>query len=298
VHRAMSHIDSSGPFDIMLSPQFYILKREPLPIRFHFQAKRLAPSILESLLPSEGSYEYFIFREEDGWAFIAYDPVEISEFLRHLGIAVEKISKVYFAQQAVNRLTTPLSLDKNEVLSNVQRTATVTPKILFPKETIYQDFSSEFRPERGKRFLESTHSVVSEKDTFILAAIFALFAIMFTIEGLRYRHTILSMQEKVSTLLRSYPALQSQYARANIEKKYRRIDREERRKREVLKGLSRLMLPGVQLEALILDGKHFLARLKSPDEKTVVRILSLAKEKRFKASRLSEKTLVKIEGEL
>jgi len=294
----MSHIDSSRPFDIMLSPQFYILKREPLPIRFHFQARRLAPSVLESLLPSEGSYEYFVFQEKDAWVFIAYDPEEISEFLRDLGVDVEKISKVYFAQQAVERLTIPLSLDKNEALSSVQHTATVTPKTLFPPETTYQDFSPEFRPKKGKTFAGSTHSIIRQKDAWILSAIFVLFAIMFAAEGLRYRHTVLTMQKKVSNLLEGYPALQSRYARANIAKKYQQIDREERRKRETLKGLSHLMLPGVQLETLVLDGKHFSATLKSPDEKTVVRILSLAREKHFKAGRPSGQTLVKIEGEI
>jgi hypothetical protein len=102
----------------------------------------------------------------------------------------------------------------------------------------------------------------------------------------------------VALLLKDYPALQSAYSRENIARKYRKIDKEERHKREVLKGLSRLMLPGVQLESLLLDGKRFAAALKCPDEKTVVRVQSLAKERQYKSSRAGSENLLKIEGSL
>jgi len=298
IHDAMQSVNSSEMFDIMLSPQFYTLKREDIPVRFHFQAKKLASSILESLLPEEGNYVYYVFKEEDIWVFVAYDPEEIGRFLQSRDIHVEQVSKLYFAQQVSEKFNTPVLLDENTTLSNVQHTATVVPKILLPQETQYQAFDETFTPKAGVSFGAGMHSIIGKKETWMIGAIFLIFALMFAVEGRRYRQVVDTMQEKLVLLLKDYPALQSQYARENIAKKYRTIDREERHKREVLKDLSRLVLPGVEVESLLMGRKSFSITLKCPDEKSVVRVQSLAKEKQYKASRTGSDNLVKIEGSL
>ena len=282
----------------MLSPQFYTLRHERLLIRFSYQAKKLAPSILENLLPPEGKYEYAVFKEREGWVFIAYDHEEISRFLKERGVAIEKIGRLYFAQQAVDRFERPVRLDENEALASVQHTATVVPLSLLSEGVEYQGFSRDFRPSGGKTFGAGSRSIIDEKSTWILTTVFLLFALMFTVEGLRYRHVIRAMQGRVAVMLKDYPSLQSAYSRNNIARKYRRIDKEERHKREVLKGLSRLMLPGVELETLLLEKKHFSAELKCPDEKTIVRLLALAKERGYGHSRVGSEKHVKIEGKL
>lgn len=294
----MQPVDSSEAFDIMLSPQFYTLKREDLPVRYHFQAKKLASSILENLLPKEGNYEHYVFKQEDLWAFVAYDPEEVGRFLQSRGISAEQVSKLYFAQQVSEKFNTPVRLDENTALSNVQYTATVVPRILLPKETQYQDFDETFKPKTGVSFGSDMHSIIGKKEAWTVGAIFLIFALMFAIEGARYSQVVAAMQEKVTLLLQDYPALQSQYARENIAKKYQKIDREERHKREVLKDLSRLVLPGVEVESLLMGRKHYSITLKCPDEKSVIRVQSLAKEKQYKASRTGSENLVKIEGSL
>ncbi|RLA74858.1 MAG: hypothetical protein DRG30_05000, partial [Epsilonproteobacteria bacterium] len=80
-YRTMPSIDNNAEYEIMLSPQFYTLKREQLSVSYHHQAKKLAPSVLDNLLPADGNYEYYVFRDEDVWVFIAYDPEEIAKFL-------------------------------------------------------------------------------------------------------------------------------------------------------------------------------------------------------------------------
>ena len=162
MHSAMQPIKSGEAVDIMLSPQFYILKRESIPVRFHFQAKRLAPSILESLLPPERLFEYYVFKDGEDWSFIAYDPDEISHFLQSRDLAVERVSKLYFAQQSAERFATPVELDENEALSNIQHTATVVPKMLLPEGMRYQSFTNEFKPSSGMSFGAGSHSIIRE----------------------------------------------------------------------------------------------------------------------------------------
>ena len=294
----MPSVDENATFDIMLSPQFYIYKHEDMPIRFEFQAKKLAPSILEDLLPKDDRYEYFVFKEGDGWGFVAFNTEEISAFLQSHNIMTEKVSKLYFAQQSAVKFEIPVSLDENEALANLRGTVTVIPKALLSEDTPFQDFSEDFKPSAGKSFGAGMNSVIGEKESWIIAAILLIFAMMFAAEGFRYSRISGAMEARVQKLLSDHPSLQSKYARENIAKKYRKIDKEERHKREVLKKLSRLLLPGVELQSLLVERGRYSATFKSPDEKTVLRLLTLAKAKQFKAVRSGSDNIVKIEGKL
>ena len=297
-YRTMPSIDNNAEYEIMLSPQFYTLKREQLSVSYHHQAKKLAPSVLDNLLPADGNYEYYVFRDEDVWVFIAYDPEEIAKFLISKGLEAERVSKLYFAEQVTQLFSIPVSLGEDSVLSLAGDTATVVPKVLFSKETEYQNFSDSFRPTEGVSLSVGTHSIIGKKEAWIMSIILLLFALMFIVEGMRYQQVATAMQQEVDELLKDYPALQSQYARENIAQKYRKIDKKEREKREVLKGLSKLILPGVQLESLKMDGKNFTSMLKCPNEKSTLRVLSSAKERKYRVSRIGNENLLKIEGNL
>jgi hypothetical protein len=294
----MQPLKGNEIFNIMLTPQFYTLKREELPVQYQYQAKRLAPSVMENLLSEGKTYEYYVFKEEDEWVFIAYNPEEISEFLQSKGIGVEQVSKLFFAQQAAEMFFNPVLLNDNEALVAEQGTVVMVPKVLMQEETGYQRFDETFAPKNGVSFGAGISSVIGRKETWMLSSIFVLFALMFFAEGLRYKQVVADMQETVVALLADHPALQSQYARENIAKKYHKIDQDERHKREILKDLSHLVLPGVAVESLMMDNKHFLTELKCPDEKTVARVKALAEGKQYKVSRSGGENVVKVEGTL
>jgi len=40
VHADMEHVSLSQSVNIMLTPQFYTLKKEPLPVKYRYQAKK------------------------------------------------------------------------------------------------------------------------------------------------------------------------------------------------------------------------------------------------------------------
>ncbi len=292
---SLQAVDTTQTINIMLPPQLYTLKRQDLQVKYLYQAKKLAPSVLDNLLEEDKNYDYYVYKEEDDWIFIAYDPEEIVLFLKSKNIAVEQISKLYFAQQVIEKFSTPVLLNRDEVLSRVQETVVVIPRELLPLETEFQLFDSSFAPASGISFGANIDSMIGKKDTWILGVIFFLFAVMFMAEGVRYKGVVTMMHDEVSLLLEDYPALQSQYARENIAAKYRKIDKEERHKREVLKDISRLVLPGVELNSLLMDSKHISVTFKSPDKKTVTRIQSIAKKKKYKASRIGSENIIKIE---
>jgi len=298
IHDDMDQIDKGRSIDIMLPPQFYTMRRQEINIKYLYQAKRLAPSILENLLSDEVEYDYFVFRDGESWVFVAYSRAEINEFLKSKGIEATQVSKLYFIQQSESKFVSAISLNDTEALGVLNDIVTVIPKTLLSYDTRYQLFDETFRPDRGVSYGASADSVLTQKDSVVLASIFTLFSIMFLIEGIRYGEVVKDMDEEKSILFKEYPALQSQYARENIIKKYHKIDKEERKKREILKDLSHLILPGVEVDSLLMEEGQLFVVFKTPDKNTLLRVEALAKAKSYKSSRVGRENMIKVESKL
>ena len=50
----------SHSVNIMLTPQFYTLKKEKLPVRYLYQAKKIAPSLFDGLVEDIQKYDYLV----------------------------------------------------------------------------------------------------------------------------------------------------------------------------------------------------------------------------------------------
>ena len=298
VHKGMSTSRSSATINIMLSPQFYTMKREELPVKYLYQAKRLAPSILENLLSEGREHHYHVYKDGDAWVFIAYDPLEIAQFLDTKGIKPEQVAKVFFAQQYAQKFDKPFLLTETELISKIQDTVVVLPTALMNETIRYQMLDESVNSSDGIPFNFNSSALINQKEAIIIASILTLFTLMFTVEGLRYKGIINTMQEEVGVILEEHPSLQSQYARDNIAKKYRTIDKEERNKRDILKKLSSFITPGAEVVLLSMDSKKFMTEIKFPDEKRLLQVKSLASRSKYKSSRLGNASVLKIEGEL
>lgn len=298
IHKGMATSRSMTTINIMLSPQFYTMKREELPVKYLYQAKRLAPSILDNLLAEGREHQYHVYKDGDAWVFIAFEPLVIAQFLTTKGIKAEQVSKVFFAQQYPQKFDRPFLLSETEVMSNLQDTVVVLPTTLINETVRYQMLDETVNSSDGISFNFNSSALLHQKEAIIIASILTLFTIMFVVEGFRYKSVISSMQEEVGVILEEHPSLQSQYARDNIAKKYRKIDKEERHKRNILKNLSSLIIPGAEIELLTMDSKRFMTEIKFPDEKRLLKVKSLASKKKYKSSRLGNGSVLKIEGRL
>ncbi len=298
IHEDMDRVDESGSIDIMLPPQFYTMKRQEINVKYLYQAKKLAPSILESLLADDKEYDYFVFKDGDSWIFIAYSSEEINGFLQSKDIDISRVSKLYFIQQSESKFTSAILLNDFEALGVVDDIVTVVPKSLLAYDTRYQPFDETFRPDRGISYGASVGSILTQKDSIVLASIITLFALLFLVEGIRYSRVVAEINEEVSILFDEYPALQSQYTRENIIKKYHKIDKAERGKREILKDLSHLIIPGVEVDSLVMEEKHLFVIFETPDKKGLLRVEALAKQKGYKSSRVGRENLIKVESSL
>jgi hypothetical protein len=298
-HASMKPVTSSQAVNVMLTPQFYTLKKEALPVRWAYQAKRIAPSLFEGLLEEGKHYDYMVWKEEGEWVFLAYDIEKITAFLETKGFALENVSKLFFAQQAIDFFDKPLLLGENEALVSLDHTAVMVPRAaLAEDERPSLIFNNSFTPKNGVALQGSYGSILNLKQASILAVIFSLFAIMFFVEGWRYSDNSKAGEEEMQQLLEAYPSLRSQYTRDSIATKYKALDTLERKKRDVIKTLSKMIFKGVTLTSFELNEKSFKVHFSCSDAKVAKRLNTLAKKEKFSIAKVAGGNDLKIEGTL
>jgi len=251
---------ASEMIDVMLSPTLYTLKQESLELKYQYQAKKLAPSVLDDLL-EEGEYEYSAIKEDGGWLFIAYSPQEIMDALLRSGIEASQVGAIYFAQQSKSMFNNPIALDGAMALGLVDDVVTVMPKALFG-ERRFLSFDESFRPSGGGVSLSiDKGAMIAKKDAIVLSSIFILLGMLFLFEGIGYSSAVSEQSSSVEVLLEDYPALQSKYSRDSIAAKYQKRDKNERKKRDFLKEVSSIVRYGGVVQELEITSKVMRAKL-------------------------------------
>ena len=300
VHAEMQRITLIQSVNVMLTPQFYTLKKEALPVKYAYQAKKIAASLFEGLLEDVGTYEYLVYKEQDTWVFIAYNPAQIQSLLLSKGIKPEQVSKLFFAQQALDMFTSPLSLGDKESLVVIDNTVVVVPSIaLGEDEQPSLTFNTDFTPKQGVTLkTDNASSMLTQKQAISLAVVFTLFAGLFLFEGSRYGGDGLDSEAEIQRLYEAYPALNSSYTRDAELEKYSSIDKNERKKRDAIKAFSGMIFKGVTLTALHVDEKAFKAQFSCADAEVAKRVKALAKKAQYNTSKVKGSTDLSIEGTL
>jgi len=300
IHANMKRVsrEYTDGVNIMLTPQFYTIKREEIPVKYSYQAKRIAPSLFDGLLEEPEAYKYFVVKEDEDWLFIAYNPEEIKTVLEQKGILPEQVSKIYFAEQAVGQFSRPVLLGEKEALVNLGGTMTIVPQIALNPDEKPMQITQDFTPKKGVAFEGRGKSFISTNEAYTLAAVFALFAVIYFVEGSRYGGEGAAQKEEMQSLLENHPSLQSSYTRNSIASKYKKIDTKERKKRDVIKSLSHMIFKGSKLSTLSIDDNKFKAQFSCKDASVTRKLKELAKKEKFNTSKVANSNDLKIEGTL
>ncbi len=286
VHNAMKRVSLSEPVNIMLTPQFYTLTKEIVPVNYAYQAKRLAASLFEGLLDREGSYDFLVYKEDEYWTFIAYDIEKITTFLQTKGFNQGDVSKIFFTQQSVGKFTAPYVLSDQDALVVLDETVVVVPaNVLDAEKPFSLKFDRHFTPKKGVSVEDASASIFTIKQVISFSFIFILFAIMFFIEGSRYGGESGTAEEELQSLYADHPSLKSTYTREGIVSKYRDLDTKERAKRNAVKSLAGMIFKGVTLTSLSVDQKSVKANFSCANNNIAQRVENLGKKAQFQVSK-------------
>ena len=264
LYKGMPKPPKAKFYDIMLSPQFYIIKKEQLPIKYNFQAKKVAVSILDEYISDIENYEIITQKDGNLWSFIAYRPKEIEKFLSKFNILPHQIKRVYFSDQILANLKEmPINLD-DKVLTSLDGYATIIPKTMLTTNKI-TNFSQKLRPKKSYSFksstkLESNDSI--QKGALALSIILSLIGLAFFAEALTYQKAIKIEHQKFDEIVSKSPSLQNSITREAIKQKYLKKERHQRAIREAIKTFSALSSKKSILQKLELSKDKISATFK------------------------------------
>ncbi len=286
IHKDMEPLNILNSVEIILTPQFYTFIRENLDIRFAYQAKQIAGALFDDYLDSDKEYQYHVYKCQDDWCFFAYDIKEIEDFLKTIGIEKHRVSKIYFAQQLSEQLKKPVKLSKKSALLTIDDTVTLIPTKLIDSNTEYNNLDlKEQKLTSAVSMGASLDSFISLKETVILGSLFFILGGIFLVEGTRIKSSISTKEEILTELFSKYPKYSSTIIRESILSEYQPIDTKERKKRDSIKEISKLLSANSQLEQLTIDKNRVVANIKTSNVNIANQVNRNAKAKNFKTSK-------------
>ena len=253
-------------YDILLTPKYYIVKREKIPVKFPFQAKKLAPSVLSDFIDSD-SMSYIVYKDGDEWVFIAYNLQEIIDTAKEKGIDPSKVRSIYFAEQIRNKLSKPICVSKYSALALIDGLVTLIPKALTGKDGCKSLDKYALKPQKAYLSGLLKSSSISTRDTIIIVIAILLISLSMVIEGVRYSKAIKMENQKLIDASDGDPVMESEISRRNILNKYRKIDKREREIRDTLKKIGSILNSYVELLSFESNEKGYIARLRIIDRK-------------------------------
>ncbi len=285
IHKDMEYVSLEHNVEIILTPQFYTLIREELDIKFAYQAKQIANSLFDDFIDSSKEHQYYVNKCNNEWCFYAYNIEEIENFLTNKGIEVNRVSKIYFAQELNKLLEEPIALDEKNILQTIDGIVTLFPKQLLDENVSLKSIDlSQIKLKSGVSIGASHNSFIPVKETILLSSIFSILGVLFIIEGTRIKSSINNDNEHLIQLIDDNPKYGSKILRTNMLEKYQPIDTNERIKRQSIQDISKLLSANSQLTTLSIEKSTITANIKTSNKNTAARVLQNAKAKNFTSS--------------
>ncbi len=198
---------------LILSPSFYWVRKEQLPVKYSFEVKKLLPSLFDGLLPS-GEFSYKATKEGgNSYIVFAYSDKEIVERLQRLGIKDAHIGEIYFAQSELLDITTPLQISEEFALINQDGIICKIPLAFVDSSQDISFFLRDLKLTKNRINVNIfSHSLIDSTSikrgsVAIMLVILALFTKYFL-----YQQTLNSLEQQKFSISKSYnlPATQIQ----------------------------------------------------------------------------------------
>jgi len=197
-----SKIDKRGKFSLILSPEFYWIKKESLPVKRVYEAKKLAPSVFDGFLP-DGDYSYLVYKDGEEFVLIAYDKEKILEDLLEVVEDLDDVEEIRFAQTEFEKRDECVNVDDKSSLVWIEDIAVFIPRICAEGGISIEDLLKDVKLSKYK--IRVSQKDLLDTKTLILYAIpFVILSASFLIEYAVYKKAIKEMESKKESIIVKY----------------------------------------------------------------------------------------------
>jgi len=247
-----------GRYLVILSPDYYWIKKEKLPVKSISKAKKLAPSVFEGSLP-KGNYQYEVRKSGDEFIIIAYDRVEIADRLKEIFPTKSTITAVYFAQDLLGSIDECVSIDEKSALTNIDSILVQVPRKCSNTTSTINDYLDRINLNSAKRVNLSSGGaeLFDRKDLIILSTLFGVVALSLLLKYISYKIDIKNLEKSRAKIVKEYnlppTMIQIKSIKRSLDKKFK----QQKILRDRLYELSKIDLKrGEYISKVQFDGKR------------------------------------------
>ncbi len=235
-------IEQRGSYAVVLSPEFYWIKKVTLPVKKEKEALKLAPSIYDGFLPS-GDFSYEVRQSDDAFIMIAYNKKKIAEELDKVIPYKGDIRELYFAQDALSHIDGCIEVDAKSALTNMDDIIIQVPRACTDtKITLYEVLEKARLGKRKVKLSSFDNELLSSKDIKLVAAIFGLLFFAFLSEYIVYKKAVISLENQRAQIIQEHNLPRTSIQLKSIKKSLSKKFTTQKNFREVLLAISKLRL--------------------------------------------------------
>ena len=238
-------IDKNEKVDLILSPAFYWVRREKLPVRYEFQAKKLLAGIFDGIL-SEGTYSYMAHKAdgENLYMVYAYDESYISSFLDKLKIDDSQIHSIYFAQSELSDKGAIKIDDKNALIEHEGILVSILLSVTKDAKDIQSvlDSSKRSRHQISINRYASLYNSLPIKSLNTVAAVLILFIVLYIAELVLNKNSLKELYVKSIEIKREYHLPSTSFELKSLKRSLHKLASKEESIRESVEFVLNLPL--------------------------------------------------------
>ena len=256
-------------YNIILSPQFYWVKKAKLPVKSISGAKKLAASIYEGSLP-DGNYSYEVRKDGDEFIIIAYDKSAILDELKRIFPAKNSIKDIYFAQDVLNHIKECTAINDKAALSSVDSIIIQVPRACVDTQKSVAQYLDNIEPGRYKiKLSANSNELFNRKNVILFLLVSMLLGTSFLLEYINYKSGIKNLELKKAQIIKDNKLPSTMIQLRSIKKSLSKKFASQKSIRELLYAISKIDLKdgeyfqditanakGLDLKVHILDPKR------------------------------------------
>jgi hypothetical protein len=234
----------TGDYSLILSPQFYWVKRVKLPVKSEYKAKKLAPSVFEGSLPEGETYFYDVQYEKDRGTFIviAYSKEYIYKHIREKISPTAKIRGIYFAQYELKDLKTCIAIDEEISLGNVDGLLIQVPSACVQSEENVRKYLPKVKLSTKRVRIENLEDSSNTSDYIYYSIFLGLFLLSQIITYFAYSHDLTKYDALKQSLIAKYNLPKTSFQLKSIKKSLQKELKEQKSIKNALIKLDKIAL--------------------------------------------------------
>ncbi len=224
----------SKKIDIIISPEFYWVRKFEIPVKTETQARHVLPTLFEDIIDDISILTYQVIKlEENLFLCFAYKNKEIYESIKKSNIPITQINSFYFAQNECESFKS-FESNSSKFMYTSEGILIKVPNNLLENTLNLEKVIDSIKLSSHKLQIKLYNDVIDTKFYYSLFTIFAILILMNFFKYFSSSNEISSLEENIKKVKQVNKLPSSMIQTNSILKSYDKIISNENKKREAI----------------------------------------------------------------